>query len=369
MQFPLNHFIPDSSITSSEVASHDVTFDLVIDKLNFRLKYQSQYLCDDLIYHFDKNKIEYEDYSKKLETGIRVESFIFFYNRKSKSIYKIITNPNFYNNCREYVKKFKQIVPKSLSKLFTISQTDFTINIYNIHYSILLKMLNVKQKQSFDRVKTNRIENRTHYIGAEPNETVFYDKKYKINKSRNKRKIQNSQLQHIEKLIEKSDQYKSWAVLEVKLSGDMLPTKNLKDFFKAIQEENFNPFKSHELINYRLKKDNNIGPKLIKNYYKIKETINCLGFFEARKKLNKNRKFSRDFKKVTILGEPLQFGNYYHSLLKEYLEKGRVRNAPRKNKDKSKVLSIQNNTDVVNLALLINHFPHLQTSKGYSHGR
>lgn len=328
MQFPLNHFIPYSSITSSEVASHDVTFDLVIDKLSFRLK--EHFLIDDLIYHFDNNQIIFEVFNQKHETGIRSENFIFFYNYKTKIIYKIITNPNYYSNFHEYRKKFKFILPKNIRNILIINQIDFAINFFNLPFNILLKVLIIKFKQSFDRMKSNRNDKRTHYYGAPPRQSKAYDKKFKIAKSKN-RKFQELKLLNIQELIKKSEKYKHWSELEVSLSGENIPTKNVKYLLRAIHSKDFNPFKNHQLANYGIKDQREIHPKLIEKYYQIREAINCLGFFEAKKILNTSGNFNRSFDKIVESGKPLNLEDYFQPLLKEYLQKGRIKKVPELN--------------------------------------
>lgn len=319
MQFPLNHFIPYSSITSYQATSHNVTFDLVIDKLSFRLK--DKITIDDVIYHFDNNQIENEEFNSGHETGIKTESFIIFFNFKSKLIYKIVTNPNFYGDFHTYKKRFKYLLPTQLKKILKINQVDFAINFYNLDYGTFLKVLIVKKKQSFGRIKCNRNENRTCYYGSKKNQSVAYDKKFKINKSRN-RKFQDLKQLNIQNLSEISDKYNHWSELEVQLSGDKLPTRDFQNFLNAIQDEEFNPFRNHYIANYRIKNIQEINPKMASRYYQIKEAINCLGLFEAKKTLNSSKNFDRDFNKIVELGNPLNLADYFHPLLKEYLSKG-----------------------------------------------
>lgn len=321
MLFPLNHFIPYSSITSSEVASLDVTFDLVIDKLLFRLN--DEFLIDDLHYHFDKNQISSEPFHEGFEYGIIVESFIIFYNEKTKRIYKIVTNPNYYSNFHDFRKRYSLLLPKQLRKMNVIHQVDFTINFYNLDYVTFLKILVIKQKQSFSRMKSNRTENRTVYMGAGSAQSKAYNKKNKIEKSRHK-KFQELKFLNIQSLIEKSDKYKHWSELEVQLTGEKLPTRTTKGFLNAIQSKDFNPLKNHFLANYGIKELSDIDPKMTERYYQIREAINCLGIFEAKKLLNKSKNFERDFNKIVFCGTPLKLEDYFHPLLEEYLQKGNV---------------------------------------------
>lgn len=325
MKFPLNHFLSESTITSSEVESRDKTFELVIDKINLKIKDKNlnYYRVEDLINHFRLKNIEYEDFWNNGENGIRISGFIFFYYNKSQIIFKIVTNPNHFFDFKEYVGRFKEVVPKELRSNIEVNQTDLTIYIFNIKYETILESLYVKKKQSYNRTKFNRLEKRTIEIGNAPAKTVIYDKKHKINKSRNK-KIPKSQLPYLEKIKTIADNSNDFVEIEAQLTGNKLPTKALKGFVKSLKDKSFNPFKGHMLANYKFRKPKDLTKRLIPKYYAIKSTIKCVGIFEAKKLLNSKNNFNRDFNKIIIQGEPLDLGDYYHFLLREYLYKNKV---------------------------------------------
>lgn len=306
--------LPITSIFSASMA-----YEFVIDKIVISL---NPHLPLNIIIEVIVNaKKEFMNFTEDGYGGIETKGFKFFVNTFNQQIYKIICNPNEFQNYYIFIKERNLLLTKDQLNKSKLSQVDYCLNIFNIRHDLLVKSLLVKRKRIYEEKGIHNTQP-THYFGKKPKKTKLYDKN-KLLKKLEKKILKKWQQEKREKLSAKSLNYSHWSEVEIEVYREKLPTRNVLRILKSSISDNWNPFKEHFLIIFKLKQENQIPPKSKKFYYQFLALAEINGFHAAYKILNKQRNFKRSLKNIIESKEEIDLAKIYTHYAQKYFNEAK----------------------------------------------
>ncbi|ASD64250.1 hypothetical protein [Bdellovibrio bacteriovorus] len=182
----------------------------------------------------------------------------------------LISNPNRFKSWTDYVEFIQSILPLTSIQTAKVTRLDLNID-FNTPFNQLIQQINIKQKSTGTRYEDKKGERTGIYIGKGSEILVIYDKSKKDKLS------------------------SSHSRIELRLARKKLPTQSLYDLPQYLKSKSF--FSHLEGV-YVAPTPTLISDSQKKKIQEFQSILQRDGFFAARKAMDQNRNFDRDFVQV-----------------------------------------------------------------------
>lgn len=188
-------------------------------------------------------------------------------NDHNRTVTELISNPNRFDFWGEYMKMISIAIPEPTLKNLVITRLDLNLD-FEVEFATLIQEIDLKLKQSSIQYEDDGGRRTGINIGKKPESIVIYDKAHKENLIHPRTRI------------------------ELRLTGDRLPTRNLFDIEDSVRS----PKIFNGIVGLRI-----IDTPSLRTNSKLQPFLAILtrdGYFAARKAFNLNRNFHRDIESL-----------------------------------------------------------------------
>ncbi|MGZ3743829.1 MAG: hypothetical protein ACXWRA_08260 [Pseudobdellovibrionaceae bacterium] len=204
-----------------------------------------------------------------IQIGIKTGTFLRLANF-DQEIAGLISNPSNFESYQDYRNHLISIFPEDLLSDFKIQRMDLAVD-YEVTFSKVLGSLDVSRKKAqFEFVSTSGQLTGIR-IGKGFDKISAYDKQIESNVPSPRSRI------------------------ERQISGKKLPTHSLERLPTILTDSSFIPFSDVKLWETLFKDSNLLTPQQRSRQNELKVLIKNNGLLQARKKLNTNDNFKRDY--------------------------------------------------------------------------
>lgn len=179
----------------------------------------------------------------------------------------LISNPNRFKNWDAYIHFLENIVPLEALQEAVLTRVDLNID-FNLPFSQLIQQIDVKQKSVSVRYEDKGADKTGIYFGKGSELLVIYDK------------------------AKKDRQGSSHSRVELRMSGNKLPTKSLYELRERLAGNDFFTKIEGTLVEINSPVLTEVQCQKLQDFQSI---LRREGLFAARKAMSRNRNFNRDF--------------------------------------------------------------------------
>lgn len=190
----------------------------------------------------------------------------------TSEITKMVSRPSAFSTFREYYDTLSQVLTEEQIQNLSISRLDLTVD-FEIPFKSLIGNIDIAHKQFRTEYRNKGSKRLNMLIGVGREKILIYDKELESGSS------------------------SPWSRIELQLSGKNLPTRGLyslpNQLLPALSSGAI--FKAVILQNVELMPFEGLGVSSREKHKELEVMLKREGYYEARKKLDENSNFQRDY--------------------------------------------------------------------------